>query len=62
MYTKRKIIDSRTFCSIYNDSSMKRMKRINSIDNKIDRNENDACETATVTKTEQVVFFDFELI
>lgn len=41
---------------------MKRMKRINSIDNKIDRNENDACETATVTKTEQVVFFDFELI
>lgn len=41
---------------------MKRTKRINSVDNKIDRDENDACETATVTKTEQVMLCDFELI
>nr|KAF7437923.1 hypothetical protein H0235_000314 [Vespula pensylvanica] len=32
---------------------MKRTKRINSVDNKINHNENDVCETAMVTKTEQ---------
>ncbi|XP_047356915.1 DNA-3-methyladenine glycosylase-like isoform X4 [Vespa velutina] len=52
-YTKRRINDNRKFCSIYNDSSMKRTKRINTVDNKINHNENDICETAMVTKTEQ---------
>ncbi|XP_046838867.1 putative 3-methyladenine DNA glycosylase isoform X2 [Vespa crabro] len=52
-YTKRRINDNRKFCSIYNDSSMKRTKRINTADNKINHNESDICETAMVTKTEQ---------
>ncbi|XP_035727255.1 DNA-3-methyladenine glycosylase-like isoform X1 [Vespa mandarinia] len=52
-YTKRRINDNRKFCSIYNDYSMKRTKRINTVDNKINQNESDVCETAMVTKTEQ---------
>ncbi|KAI4499404.1 hypothetical protein M0802_005664 [Mischocyttarus mexicanus] len=52
-YTKRSIIDLKTFSSTFNDYSMKRTKTIHSIDNKINPNENDTRETFMVGETTQ---------